>query len=102
MDEYLIKDKAGRIKELGMKGWELRWRVMNSPWWRNRCKRELEKMGMGALIGEIEAIKRAAFVNAGEDMSVGVVEGQSAAVDEMAALEEPVPTEGELQIPNAA
>ncbi|KAE9973235.1 hypothetical protein BLS_003669 [Venturia inaequalis] len=65
LDEYLIKDKAGRIKELGMKGWELRWKVMNSPWWTKRCKREYERMGMGALIGEIEAVKKAAFVNAG-------------------------------------
>lgn len=102
LDEYLIKDKAGRIKELGMKGWELRWRVMNSPWWKNRCKREYERMGMGALIGEIEAIQKAAFANTGELESVGAVEGQATAVERMAAIEESVPTEGELRTPNTA
>jgi large subunit ribosomal protein L28 len=60
LDEYLIGEKAQRVKELGMKGWELRWRVMNSAWWKNRCKDDLNKMGMGALIREIETIRRAA------------------------------------------
>ncbi|TID24512.1 putative 54s ribosomal protein l24 protein [Venturia nashicola] len=102
LDEYLIKDKAARIKELGMKGWELRWRVMNSPWWRNRSKREYMRMGMGFLFKEIEAIKSAAFVNAGGKMSVSVLEGQSNAVEKMAAIEKSVPMKGESRTSNRA
>ena len=30
LDGYLLGNKAQRIKELGVKGWELRWRVMQS------------------------------------------------------------------------
>lgn len=97
LDEYLIKDKAGRIKELGMKGWELRWRVMNSPWWKDRCRKEYERMGMGALIGEIEAIKQELYVDAREAVTeLSVVDGHLAAVDEVAAIEEPVPQQWDL------
>lgn len=100
MDEYLIKDKAGRIKELGMKGWELRWRVMNTPWWRNRCRNELEKMGMGALMREIEVIKRTGFEStAGTLPSVEV--RQPAAVGEIASLEVPVTPVEDLQLQSA-
>lgn len=30
LDHYLLGNKARRVKELGVKGWELRWRVMQS------------------------------------------------------------------------
>ena len=30
LDNYLLGNKAQRVKELGLKGWELRWRVMQS------------------------------------------------------------------------
>lgn len=83
LDEYLVGEKTGRIKELGMKGWELRWRVMNSPWWRNRCKADLEKMGMGELIGEIEAIKRAAYLGASQDTIASLEDGQEAGLEEI-------------------
>jgi len=59
LDEYVVGEKTSRIRELGMKGWELRWRVMNTDWWRMRCKKDLETMGMGELIKEIEAVKEA-------------------------------------------
>ena len=29
LDQYLLGDKPARIKELGLFGWKLRWRVMN-------------------------------------------------------------------------
>ncbi|KAF2666821.1 50S ribosomal protein L24, partial [Microthyrium microscopicum] len=31
VDEYVLGNKSGRIKKLGMKGWELRWRLLNQP-----------------------------------------------------------------------
>jgi len=30
LDQYVLGDKTARIKELGVKGWELRWRVLNA------------------------------------------------------------------------
>jgi ribosomal protein L28 len=81
LDEYLVGEKTGRIKELGMKGWELRWRVMNSPWWKNRCKDDLQKMGMGELIGEIEKLKRAAYLPASQ-VTTPPLEGNQGTVPE--------------------
>ncbi|QDS73576.1 hypothetical protein FKW77_001234 [Venturia effusa] len=101
LDEYLIKDKAGRIKELGMKGWELRWQVMNSPWWKNRCTTEYERMMLQDLIPEIEAIERAVFINAGKGGSVGEDEPRSTAVEAMATIKESLPMKRNLRTPNA-
>ena len=40
LDEYLIKNKPARIKDLGMHGWALRWAVMNSEKMRGRMEIE--------------------------------------------------------------
>ncbi|KFZ08024.1 hypothetical protein V502_09611 [Pseudogymnoascus sp. VKM F-4520 (FW-2644)] len=56
LDEYLLGDKAGRIKELGMGGWKLRWRVMQSESVKERFRAEREALGLPpkeeVLIGE--------------------------------------------------
>lgn len=31
LDKYLLSDKPARIKELGLFGWELRWKIMQTP-----------------------------------------------------------------------
>ena len=46
LDQYLLGDKPARIKELGVFGWELRWRVMNSEMIRQRHQQEREKLGL--------------------------------------------------------
>ncbi|KAF1991402.1 hypothetical protein K402DRAFT_308506, partial [Aulographum hederae CBS 113979] len=40
LDEYLLGDKPARVKELGMKGWLLRWRIMQTGAVQRRFRRE--------------------------------------------------------------
>lgn len=46
LDEYLLGEKAGRIKELGMGGWKLRWRVMQTEAVKQRFRAEREALGL--------------------------------------------------------
>jgi large subunit ribosomal protein L28 len=46
LDEYLLGDKAARIRELGMGGWALRWRVMRSPAGLERRRAGREALGL--------------------------------------------------------
>ncbi|KAL2073604.1 hypothetical protein VTL71DRAFT_10930 [Oculimacula yallundae] len=46
LDEYLLGNRAGRIKELGMGGWKLRWRIMQTEKVKERFRREREMMGL--------------------------------------------------------
>ncbi len=46
LDAYLLGDKAARIKELGMGGWKLRWRVMQTPMVRKIFSKERERLGL--------------------------------------------------------
>lgn len=46
LDEYLLGEKAGRIKELGMGGWKLRWRIMQTEKVKDRFRLQREKMGL--------------------------------------------------------
>jgi len=46
LDEYLLGEKAGRIKELGMGGWKLRWRIMQTEAVKERFRKQRELMGL--------------------------------------------------------
>ena len=46
LDEYLLGEKAARIKDLGMGGWALRWRIMNTYTVRKRFRRQRAEMGL--------------------------------------------------------
>lgn len=46
LDNYLLDDKPSRIKELGLRGWNLRWRIMNSPVMQDRFAKEREELGL--------------------------------------------------------
>ena len=46
LDEYLLGHKPARIKELGLMGWNLRWRVMCSPVMKERFREERRKLGL--------------------------------------------------------
>lgn len=46
LDEYLLGEKAGRVKELGMGGWKLRWRVMQTPMVKRRFAAQREALGL--------------------------------------------------------
>lgn len=51
LDEYLLGGKAARIKELGMGGWKLRWRIMGSVKIKERFAREREALVVGKIPG---------------------------------------------------
>lgn len=40
LDQYLLNDSVARIKELGMFGWELRWKVMQTPMIQERFEKQ--------------------------------------------------------------
>lgn len=46
LDEYLLGDKAARIKELGMGGWKLRWRIMQTEAVKERFRKQRELLGL--------------------------------------------------------
>ena len=46
LDEYLLGEKPGRIKELGVEGWRLRWLVMRTGQVKRRVKGEREALGL--------------------------------------------------------
>jgi large subunit ribosomal protein L28 len=49
LDEYLLGEKAQRIKELGMGGWKLRWRIMQTERVKERFRRQRELLGLDPL-----------------------------------------------------
>lgn len=46
LDEYLLGEKPARIKELGMGGWLLRWRVMQTSAYKDRLRKVWESYGL--------------------------------------------------------
>ncbi|MCJ1389611.1 39S ribosomal protein L24, mitochondrial [Xylographa bjoerkii] len=70
LDEYLLGEKAGRVRELGMGGWALRWRLMRTEKVRERFRVQRVAMGLpeegyeevlngeGGVVTEGEAVDR--------------------------------------------
>jgi large subunit ribosomal protein L28 len=46
LDQYLLGDKPARIKELGVYGWNLRWKVINSPSMQQKFQKERSALGL--------------------------------------------------------
>lgn len=60
LDEYLLGDKAQRIKDLGPWGWKLRWRIMQSGVVQDRFLQERKRLGLVPKTwAEMEAERRA-------------------------------------------
>lgn len=94
LDAYLLGDKPGRIKELGVKGWRLRWLVMRTGKVKRRVKGEKEALGLvgqGTAIDEGEAGRADTLEEEVERASGEVVEyigGAEAGQDEPSELED--------------
>ncbi|KAI9777097.1 MAG: 39S ribosomal protein L24, mitochondrial [Geoglossum umbratile] len=63
LDEYLLGEKPARVKELGMGGWRLRWRIMQTETVKARFEAERRSLGLldeggiasdGGAVGEAE------------------------------------------------
>ena len=60
LDEYLLGEKPARVRELGMGGWALRWRLMRSEAVRERMRAERERLGLeGEAPWEIKGLESA-------------------------------------------
>lgn len=46
LDEYLLGEKAARIKDLGVEGWKLRWRIMQTDKVKERYRLQREAAGL--------------------------------------------------------
>jgi large subunit ribosomal protein L28 len=96
LDGYLLGEKTARIKDLGMGGWKLRWRIMQTEKVKERFRKEREAAGLmekeEVLIGsdgsfmskeQVEAeiksydeeLERGADIDIGEEAEGPVVEG---------------------------
>jgi large subunit ribosomal protein L28 len=106
LDEYLLGEKAQRIKELGMGGWKLRWRIMQTEKVKERFRLQRIKLGLppkeaplvgsnGNLVSKAqveeeiqeydEELERGAEIEVGED-------SESTTVQPSFMSEDPAPT----------
>ena len=46
LDKYLLDDRPSRIREMGIFGWQLRWRIMQSPKIQQEFREERKKLGI--------------------------------------------------------
>lgn len=46
LDEYVLGEKSARIRELGLRGWVLRWQIMGTDWYKARRKEEAKASGL--------------------------------------------------------
>lgn len=46
LDNYLLGDSVARIKELGVTGWALRWRLMQTEEWKAKHRAEMIRLGL--------------------------------------------------------
>lgn len=53
IDGYLLGDKPARIKELGLLGWKLRWRIMNTPMMKEKFAAERDNLGLPKQMGPV-------------------------------------------------
>ncbi|KAF4629783.1 hypothetical protein G7Y89_g8361 [Cudoniella acicularis] len=109
LDEYLLGDKARRIKELGMGGWKLRWRIMQTDKVKERFRKQREELGLepiqaltlgpeGNLVSEEQIqqvikeydaeLSKGLDVEIGEDAQGEVIEGSEVEVAEEGFMQE--------------
>lgn len=92
LDEYLLGGKRARMKELGMGGWALRWRIWQTEMVTERFRKEREALGVpeGGWEGLIRKMKREGKERKVEDAKVvDLVGGKEDVVDENELMEEP-------------
>jgi len=79
LDEYLLGEKSQRIKELGVAGWRLRWRIMQTPWYAERRAQQAKELGLSEQDIEKWDKRNEAFRRTGEWKSE--VEGEESTIE---------------------
>jgi len=95
VDAYLLGDKPARIKELGVEGWRLRWKVLRTPSVKRRIGEERVRLGLPAegyvaqvvSDGEVQGGVEEGVVRVSGD-SVEQMEGEDAEKDRSALEDE--------------
>jgi large subunit ribosomal protein L28 len=90
LDEYVLGEKAGRIKELGMEGWKLRWRIMQTEKVKERFRTQREKLGL-------PPVQEVLVGSHGNLASVEEVEEEVRLFDEGLEMDRDIGIEDELQ-----
>ena len=74
LDDYLLGEKAARIKELGMAGWRLRWRIMQTEAVKQRFEKQRVAMGLPPVEQEL-------FGSDGQSATKAQVQAEVKAID---------------------
>jgi large subunit ribosomal protein L28 len=93
LDEYLLGDKVNRIKELGVAGWALRWRIMQTNMVRERFRRERLAMGLPPEEPWVGEMVESGGGSGGEE--VVMVKAHERAIDEILDRDEAAEKRGE-------
>lgn len=91
LDEYLLGGKKARVKELGMGGWALRWKIWQTEMVSERFKKERERLGVpeGGWEGLIRKMKREGKERkVGDDAKIVVLRPKEEVDDDHAKEEE--------------
>jgi len=91
LDNYLLGSKTARLKELGPMGWKLRWRVMNTQWYKGRQATEREGLGLPEVPKKLEAEPK-------EEVTVTVTDARKDAPINLEQLEMKRDKAGNIQL----
>lgn len=72
LDEYLMGESPARIRELGMEGWKMRWRLMKTEWGQQRLKER--RIGLGLRPEGVEMMLDDAILLGDEEEQQGETE----------------------------
>ena len=95
LDEYLLGEKAARIRELGESGWWLRWAIMQTPAVRKRFAEERARLGIPEEAAEQPEVELAEATHviedgAGEESAEAAAEiGEAVGTDGAFHVEQP-------------
>ncbi|KAL8750809.1 MAG: hypothetical protein Q9184_006289 [Pyrenodesmia sp. 2 TL-2023] len=73
LDEYLMGESPARVRELGMEGWKMRWRLMKTEWGQQRLKER--RIGLGLRPEGVEMMLNDAILLGEEEQQGEMEEG---------------------------
>ena len=78
LDQYLLGEKEARVRELGLRGWELRWALMQTEGVRKGFRKEGLELGLRAVekrVEKLEARRQLADLSSEEAVEEDVEDG---------------------------